>query len=172
MSECWYSLNNWTTNTTFNCSLDYLNLTEGLSELLLGANDTYRNVNDSESAEIWVDLTPPNVTFSCSASQVSEGGVITCTCSATDNISPAENISLAYAPHPSTSGIYTHIVNCTATDLAGNTAVKYAQYTVVSGSSQQNPGGGGGSGGGATPSEGTDKVTASLGEITAAATLK
>ncbi|MBN2094802.1 MAG: PGF-pre-PGF domain-containing protein, partial [Candidatus Aenigmarchaeota archaeon] len=142
VDSCWYSLDDWATNTSFNCSVISLNLSEGNYTLLVGANDTSGGINSSESLLFWIDLASPSISFSCNSDRVYLKETLTCTCLATDNISPSENITLSYEPNPSTDTLGDKIASCTATDLAGNTNSSTYAYRVL----YKVTGGGGGGG--------------------------
>ena len=75
------------------------------------------------------DATPPNVTLTCSPSEVYIGDLITCTCNATDNVAVA---SIEYTKHPDTSIVGTFVTTCKAVDTAGNVATANFTYTVKS----------------------------------------
>jgi len=49
VDSCWYSLNNWATNITYNCVSATFTASEGSNTVRVGANDSYGNVNASES---------------------------------------------------------------------------------------------------------------------------
>lgn len=63
VDSCWYSLNSWGTNTSYNCSDVVMTASEGSNTVWVGANDTLGNENTTESVTFTVDLTNPNVTI-------------------------------------------------------------------------------------------------------------
>ncbi|RLI99084.1 MAG: hypothetical protein DRP06_04255 [Candidatus Aenigmatarchaeota archaeon] len=57
--SCWYSIDNWTTNTTFNYSEEtYFTAGHDLNTLRIGCNDSFGAINSSESVNFYV-FTPP-----------------------------------------------------------------------------------------------------------------
>jgi len=62
--KCWYSTNNFTTIISYDCSEAVIyNLSDGSYTLRVGANDTYGNINNTESVTFTVDLLAPNITL-------------------------------------------------------------------------------------------------------------
>lgn len=58
--SCWYSINNWATNTTFNYSAEtYFTASHDSNTLRIGCNDTFGAINSSESVVFYV-FTPPS----------------------------------------------------------------------------------------------------------------
>ncbi|MBI2046895.1 hypothetical protein HYT26_01895, partial [Candidatus Pacearchaeota archaeon] len=133
--------------TTYATNTFFINFT-GLAQENYTYNvtitDTANNMNTTETRGIRIDLTAPAISFSCAPASVQAGGIVACTCIATDNVdlNPAE----AYTANPSTANIGTFTTTCTATDSAGNSASLDTTYTVELGG-----GGGGGGGGGSVP---------------------
>ena len=95
--------------------------------LILGSEHEVDMINDSVS---------PTISFSCSPTSITQGNIITCSCSASDNIDSSPTIS--YTANPATSSTGTFTTTCTSTDIAGNSATSSISYTVSS------SGGGGG----------------------------
>ena len=64
ISVCWYSLNSWATNSSFTCSASTtITASEGSNTLLVGVNDSYGNINNTESVSFIIDTTGPNITL-------------------------------------------------------------------------------------------------------------
>ncbi|MEM7827037.1 MAG: CARDB domain-containing protein [Candidatus Aenigmatarchaeota archaeon] len=57
LDVCWYSLDNWATNTTYNCVNKTLTLSEGSYTLRVAANDTLGNLNNTESVSFTISVT-------------------------------------------------------------------------------------------------------------------
>ena len=63
VDQCWYSLNSWLTNVSYDCVNTTLNASEGSNTVNVGANDTLGNANTTESVTFTVDVTNPNTTI-------------------------------------------------------------------------------------------------------------
>jgi hypothetical protein len=59
---CWYSLDGWKTNITYNCSHAELGLSEGAYTIRVGASDYFGNINDTEWVTFMIDKTLPVIT--------------------------------------------------------------------------------------------------------------
>ena len=124
----WYSNNSGATNNTFTPNQTYT-WEEGSNTVYVWANDSLGNENSS-SLIFTVDTTAPVISFSCDKTSAYAGDVITCSCSATDNVDSGPSVS--YTTNPSTSNTGTHTTTCTATDDTGNSATSSISYTVNS----------------------------------------
>ncbi|MHA1988901.1 MAG: hypothetical protein ACW98D_19965 [Promethearchaeota archaeon] len=143
---CWYTLDSGVTNTSmFNTTAvnDYnatnTSIADGNYVAKFWCNDTANNVNNSEITNFTIDTVDPTITHLCSPTTISEGGTITCSCSATDDRTGIASSS--YTTNPVATAIGTYTTGCTATDHAGNSATNTITYYVIQG------GGGGGSSG-------------------------
>jgi len=66
ISACWYSLNNWATNTTIaSCAnlSSFAGSSQGSNTVKLGVNDTSNNINNTASATYSFDTLNPSVTI-------------------------------------------------------------------------------------------------------------
>lgn len=143
---CWYSNNSGVVNSSYLSMgtnlTDATEITwaEGLWNVTVWCNDTANNVN-STMVRFTIDTTAPSVSCSCSPTTISFGGKITCTSSFSDTGGTGIASSTSPPQYPSTQSYGSHVVGCSATDYAGNSASSSVTYYVTSG-------GGGGSGGG------------------------
>ncbi len=129
-NTCWYSINNGATNLSEGaCSGSFTDVvsSEGSNTWIVYMNDSSGNLN-STAITFVKDTTSPVISFKCDKSSVNLAGVITCSCSATDNISPSPAVS--YTANPSTGNTGNFVTFCTATDDLGNTATSRFSYTV------------------------------------------
>ena len=104
-------------------------------------NDSATNENLTSTRTFYLDGTNPVATLSCSPSSVTRGGIVTCTCSGTDDGGSGIDgsaTSAATTPSTSSTGTFT-ATGCSVTDYAGNSDTSTDTYTVTS------------SGGGGTP---------------------
>ena len=92
-------------------------------------NDTFTNSNTTSTYTITLDITDPVVSFGCTPSAVHPGGVVTCTCTATDATSGVNTTSYTANPSTSTSGSF--LKTCTVTDYAGNSVAGTDTYSVT-----------------------------------------
>ena len=132
LGSCWYSNDSYSVNITVSNCANITNIvwSEGQHNVSLWANDSAGNINSSR-VMFYVDLTNPQISsFSCSPLSVYVGGVITCSCSATDNMDA--NPAVSYTVNPITSGAGTFTTTCIATDKGGNYALSSINYDVQS----------------------------------------
>lgn len=101
-------------------------------------NNDYTDTNRT----LTVDTTSPVPGFTCSATSVNVGEVITCSCSGTDS---GSGILTAVADSPNTASSGTKTVTCAVSDYAGNTASSTITYTVTEAGSSSSSSSGGGS---------------------------
>jgi len=109
---------------------NFTGLTNGTYTFKAYAQNLGGDVNETELRQVTIDTTVPILSFSCSPTSVRTGEIITCSCSATDNIDSSPSVS--YTASPSTSSAGTYTTTCTATDDAGNSANSSIIYTVSS----------------------------------------
>jgi len=116
------------TITTFN--IDSVNLSDGIYVWNVYSCDNWSNCAfATANSTLTVDTTAPVITHSCSASSVTEGDSLTCTCTAVDALSTH---SVSYTASPSTSSAGTKTTTCTATDFLSNSRTSTITYTVTS----------------------------------------
>lgn len=128
---CWYSVNNGAVNLSVDiCGTSFSNIisSEGSNTWIFYMNDSAGNLNSTRITFV-VDTTPPVISFSCDKTSVNVGEKLTCSCSATDSISP--NPAVGYAS-PLVDNTGNFVVLCTATDDVGNTATSQFSYVVYS----------------------------------------
>jgi len=117
------------------------------------ANDSFWNVslNLSDGRYIWgvycddsagnsdwtdtnrtliVDTTDPAPSASCTASTLSKGSALTCSCSATDATSGVNASATTAGSTPDTSNTGTFTYTCSATDYSGNSASSTFTYAI------------------------------------------
>ena len=73
-------------------------------------------------------VAPTIITFSCSPTSVRSGRIITCSCSATDDVDSSPSVSYTVNPLTSSTGTYT--TTCTVTDNSENSVSSSISYTV------------------------------------------
>lgn len=150
---------NWWTYT-----LNTHNLPDGFYNITVWVNDSNGNLNITRSVNITVDNTAPTGTMECSPIDAYVGGIVTCTCSSTDNLVGVTSAGNIYTASPATSSSGTGITQtCTFTDLAGNAGSATSNTYNVWGTTVD--GGNGGSGGSSTTTKPVTATT-SFGEIT------
>jgi hypothetical protein len=91
------------------------------------------NVNSSAANVTFkIDNTAPTITYSCSATTITQGSTLTCTCVANDYGSAVDNSTISKSSYVTTStGSFT--TTCTAYDYAGNKGTSAAvAYNVIS----------------------------------------
>ena len=133
-------------NVTINLSL----LTEGTHTIIVYANDTVLNQNNTQRTTIMIDRTAPSVTVTCSPSNPTAGQTVTCTCTSSEPDGHSGVVSTAFAGSggktesttASGSGTF-ESSECSASDFSTNKGGKKGSWTVTAASS-----GGGGAGGG------------------------
>ncbi|MBI4173295.1 MAG: PGF-pre-PGF domain-containing protein, partial [Candidatus Aenigmarchaeota archaeon] len=140
-----------------NTSMTLTGLGEAASQnWTVSCRDSSGNTNQSVHQLLAVDATAPVITFSCTPTSVYTNDVISCSCSATDNVTGLLSRSFTANPSAATAGTYSTV--CTATDYAGNSDTASVSYTVTSRAGGGSGGGGGGGGGSSTT---TDQSTTS-----------
>ncbi|MBN2101520.1 MAG: hypothetical protein JW716_01465 [Candidatus Aenigmarchaeota archaeon] len=93
LDSCWYSLNGWLTNTTFNCASTILTVTEGSNTVRVAANDTGGNVNMTESVTFVSDVGYPQFsTYGQTPVQPHEDQSFTANVTITDIVSGVEEV--------------------------------------------------------------------------------
>lgn len=133
--------------TEFNVST----LAEGSNRVTIYVNDTWGNINNTETCSFTIDKSNPSATVDCGSGYDNPNDVVTCTCSGSDgsgtgvrsNVFPNELATITYL-----AGTGGTSDTCTVTDKVGNTATATGTWTVSSGSTTSGGGGGGGSSGG------------------------
>jgi parallel beta-helix repeat protein len=92
---CWYSLDSWMTNVSYDCSAAQLNASVGANTVRVGANDTLGRVNSTEYVSFTVDLTASAVTLISPLNASTDlDGDLTLRYLAVDNSSPVLNCTL------------------------------------------------------------------------------
>jgi len=134
---------NSTIFTTATYNINWTNLSEGNYTYIVNITDIGNNQNSTSLRHITLDRTAPNVSFSCSPSSVSIGGVVTCSCAAVDNLGTV----LSYVSNPPTVSAGSFTATCTASDAAGNSNSANSAYSVEGAGSGPGGGGTGGAGG-------------------------
>ncbi len=137
----------------WNASINLTLLTEGTHTIIVYANDTLLNQNNTERTTIMIDRTAPTVTVTCDPSSATAGQTVTCTCTATEptsmsGVRTVDFVGSGGKTSESTtatgSGSFTSST-CTAEDFTGNRKSATGSWTVTAAVSG---GGGGGAGGG------------------------
>ncbi|HTY44134.1 MAG TPA: PGF-pre-PGF domain-containing protein, partial [Patescibacteria group bacterium] len=109
------------------------NLTDGMYNITVYANDTSGNLNNTQAIQITIDNTPPTGSYICSPSSVNWQQAVSCSCSSSDVLSGINSSAISYAASPDTStSLGTFTVNCIFYDLAGNIGNATTTYTVNS----------------------------------------
>ena len=129
----------------YNLTLNTSTFSDGVYNITAHANDTLNNLNNTEMVSITIDNTVPTATMSCTATSLTAGDSLTCSCSGSDATSGVA--STTYTANPSTSDTGTYTQTCTVTDYSGNSATDSATYTISivgsgdtgSGSGDSNP---------------------------------
>lgn len=124
-------------NNSGNLSYVFDTVTEGIPDgyynVHVLACDELDQCKLGESENFLLDNTDPIVAMSCSSSEVSRGGEISCNCNANDNLAGVSYKS--FETSPSTSKYGTFSATCTVNDTAGNFATDSFVYTVLGSSS-------------------------------------
>ena len=93
LDSCWYSLDGWLTNTTFNCTSAILSVGEGENTVRIAANDTGGNVNMTESVAFVSDITYPQFSgYGQNPEQPHEDESFTANVTITDIVSGVEEV--------------------------------------------------------------------------------
>ncbi|MBI2676002.1 MAG: PGF-pre-PGF domain-containing protein, partial [Candidatus Aenigmarchaeota archaeon] len=124
------------------CFYNKTGLADGNYTIRIYVNDTFGNINATSTRLIKLDTIGPSISFSCTPTEVSRTQTITCSCSATDNLTGVSG-GVSFAANPSTIDIGTFSTACTATDYAGNTASSTTSYAVTAAGGFSSGGGGG-----------------------------
>jgi len=125
-----------------NNTINFTDLIEGNYTYNVTIIDDLNNKNTTLTRRITLDRTAPVISFSCDSTNVNVGEIITCSCSAIDNID--SNLDVSYIVNPSTSSTGTFTTTCTVIDDSGNSGSSNINYVVNSWGGW----GGGSSGGG------------------------
>lgn len=73
-TNCWYSLDSWITNTSYDCATSSITAQEGTNIINVAANDSAGNINITESVIFTVDLPEPSRGGGGSGSGISPTG--------------------------------------------------------------------------------------------------
>lgn len=101
--------------------------TEGATTVSYRSTDNAGNIEDTQTQDLKIDKTAPTLNPTVTPNPVLLHGSATAVAGATDAISGIASQSCGAV---TTNTVGSHSVNCTATDLAGNTANKDANYNV------------------------------------------
>lgn len=120
------------------CNTTQLNLTglaDGNHTIDIWVNDSANNVGVNLSTYVvWVDTTAPVATFTCSPSVVTQGGLVTCTCSGSDAGSSINSSATVGTTTITTSATGAQVATgCSVTDYAGNSHTADGSYIVTDG---------------------------------------
>jgi PGF-pre-PGF domain-containing protein len=141
----------------WNASYNVSALAEGTHTITMFVNDTFGNINKTESISFVVDKTGPSISVTCT-SDPNPGDTVTCSCSATDALTDVliaakfAGGSTSESTTAGSVGTYTSST-CLATDRVGNQGTGTGSFTVVAASSGSS-GSGGSSGGSNTKAAG------------------
>jgi hypothetical protein len=115
---------------------------EGDNHWTVYCNDSYGNIYSNQIKFI-KDITPPVILFSCSPLNVFINEIISCSCTAIDNLDP--NPSINYTANPLTFSVGLYDTSCNSSDFAGNfnnTKIVYQVTLFPSGGGSGSEGGG------------------------------
>jgi len=119
---------NSTSYADFTRTINWIGLADSFYTYNVSVNDSLNNEGSTSSRTISLDNNAPVISFSCDKTLVSVGGILTCSCSAVDNLDSA--LSLSYTQHPDTTRTGQFTTSCSTTDYTGNSASSSVTYIV------------------------------------------
>lgn len=155
---------------SYNATFDTTTIANGVYTIIVQANDTLNNLNNSVSlSTIALDNSAPVVTFTCDSNyQLTQGQTLTCSCSAVDPDSGL-NGTVSYTAHPSTTTVGQFNTTCTIGNMVGLGSNYNRTYTILT---IDNTGSSGSSGGGgSTPSTPATKTSSAWNSLSAGASV-
>lgn len=106
--------------------------TEGFDQSATGTcTDIAGNQQSATFDHIWIDKTPPTVTFSGNQGTYALNDTVSITCSATDALSHVATNTCANVSGPAWTFGTGETISATATDYAGNSTTSSTSFTVV-----------------------------------------
>ncbi len=142
---------NTTSSSTSPLYINFTGLVDGVYYVNATVNDTFNFANSTSTRTFTVDNVAPSISMSCTPDSVNTDDEVTCSCSATDNLSGVSS-GPSFTTHPSTQNTGSFTASCSATDYVGNTGSGSDTYIVESSGSNR---GSSGSGSGSSGSSGS-----------------